>query len=74
MEILTGFAVLAIATLLVIGWIYGSLFACVFLTLPALLMFGLAVMLDGPAAPYFQIGCAVLVAAIWVPFVIRRRT
>jgi hypothetical protein len=36
MDILIG---LAIATLLVIGWIYGNLFACAFLTLPLMLLF-----------------------------------
>jgi hypothetical protein len=71
MEILIG---LTVATLLVIGWIYGNLFVCVFLTLPLLLLFCLAAALNGPAAPYYLVGCPVLLFAIWAPFVIRRRT
>ena len=48
MEILIG---LAVATVLVIGWVYGNVFACVFLTLGALLLAGFGTLLVGGGGP-----------------------
>jgi len=68
MEVLFG---LVIATLAVIGWAYGSLFACIFLTLPTI---PVAFMLtEGfSRAPVVVVLWAVLLAAIWAPRLYRR--
>lgn len=66
MEILLG---LALATVAVIGWWYGNLFVCVFLTLGALLVAGflaLAMMRTDPSTSLaFIVGGALVIAAIW---------
>ena len=70
-------AVLAIATLLIIGWIYGGLFACVFLSIaPALGLIILALQqLPGgsPSSPAWAVVCAILLVVIWTPRVLWRQ-
>ncbi len=67
MEILIG---LAIATVLVIGWAKGNLFACVFLSLGLLLgaLFSAVIMFSGQdwGAILFVI-CLALLAGVWGP-------
>jgi hypothetical protein len=70
MEILIG---LAIATVAVIGWLYGNLFVCVFLTLPVAALCVLSTTSNGPDASSWTVGCIVTLIIIWAPFVIRPR-
>ena len=66
MHILIG---LVVATVLVIGWACGNLFACVFLSLGAL---GLALAFSSvPAAGNIWLICFAIIFVIWVPFTIR---
>ena len=63
---------LTVATILIIGWGYGNLFACVFLTIPITL--GLLVFaVKTPAAPGWALTCMVLLAVIWLPRRMRLR-
>jgi len=63
---------LAVATVLIIGWGYGNLFACVFLSIPVTL--GLLVFIaQTPASPGWALACGMLLAAIWAPRRMRLR-
>jgi hypothetical protein len=68
---------MAVATLLIIGWGYGSLVACVFLTLApaaALLIFALQHLSRGhPSDPVWILVCIGLIAIIWLPRHLRLR-
>lgn len=71
LELLTG---LVIVTLLVIGWGSGSIFACVFLSLPVLFLWWCSVTwLDASIAAYLTPGCPIALALIWLPALLRRR-
>ena len=65
---------LVIATVLVMGWAGGNLFACVFLSLPV----GLAAIICALQAKQDMWGafvaCLVILAVIWLPRHIRHRT
>jgi hypothetical protein len=65
MHILIG---LVVATVLVIGWACGNLFACVFLSLPTIGLFVFLAMQNHPAAAW----CLAALGAIWVPLGYRR--
>lgn len=69
MSVLAGFA---IAALVVIGWLAGLLFVCIFLTLPTI---PVAFMLtEGfSRAPVVVMLWTVLLALIWMPFLVSRR-
>jgi hypothetical protein len=71
--ILIGLAVLAVASLLVIGVGYGNLFVCVFLTLPivavGLIAAGSGNTLGTLVFPLVTFG---MLIAIWAPFLYRR--
>jgi len=66
MEILIG---LAVATAAVIGWFYGSLFVCVFLTLPVVATVLIAAVPGQPGngSNAMAIGCWLAVMVIWGP-------
>ena len=71
MEILIG---LAIATVAAIGWFYGNLFVCVFLSLGTLLLGGFGVLIasaaNADAQPYgglILLGSVLLLMVIWLP-------
>ena len=68
---------MAVATLLIIGWAYGSLAACVFLTLApaaALLIFALQHVGNGhPSPPVWILVCVFIIWAIWLPRHLRLR-
>jgi hypothetical protein len=66
MHILIG---LAVATVLLIGWICGNVFACVFLTVGAL--FVAIVFSAAPAVGTIRLMCLACIFVIWVPFFIR---
>jgi hypothetical protein len=64
---------MAITALAIIGWGYGNLFVCVFLSLPV----GLAALMSatsdyhGPSnLPFF---IALMLVFIWAPYLLRRR-
>ena len=67
MEILVGLIGLAGATVAVIGWFYGSLFVCVFLTLPVAAVFVIAASNNGLATPDWGAGCLLALIIIWTP-------
>src|SRR5215471_6866213 len=75
MEILVGILVLAIASVLVIGWWYGSTFVCVFMTLglavPCIGLGLLGLVSGGPGGPPFFCAGWLLVALIWAPHIWR---
>ena|SRR5215472_1661508 len=75
MEILVGILVLAIASVLVMGWLRGSLFCSIFLTLglavPCILLGLLGLSWGGPAGPPFFIAGWILLGVIWAPRVLR---
>ena len=60
MHILIG---LAVATVIIILWAQGSLFACVFLSIPT----GLGALFFFSDTPVIGLICALLLAGIWVP-------
>ena len=67
---------MAVATVLIILWAQGNLFACVFLSIvPALgfLIFAIQDRTDSPGSPAWMLICAVSLAVIWVPLYLRRR-
>jgi hypothetical protein len=69
-ELLTG---LLIATMLVVGWACGSIFACVFLTLPVALVALLCAVQDsGPRIGSVLI-CLAIIAVIWTPAKLRKK-
>jgi hypothetical protein len=74
MEILIG---LALATVAVIGWFYGNLFVCVFLTLGALLGGGFGLFLAAVGEPQSGVTLflvsLVLVGIAWAPRLYRQR-
>lgn len=76
MEILIG---LAIATVAAIGWFYGNLFVCVFLSLADAIVAGIGVL--GATAPNVDahplgslmlLGSVVLLVVIWLPRLYRQ--
>ncbi len=62
-------ALLAVATVIVLGWVGGSRFVCVFLTLPVVVI-GLAAgsTSDGPVGPAILLALLV----IWIPYIYHR--
>ena len=61
---------LAVATVLIILWASGNLFACVFLSIPAglgLLIFTVQDARGSPNHWIWALACAALLAGIWVP-------
>jgi len=62
MTILVG---LAVATLLIMGWITGNRFVCVFLSLPVVGVAILALATHAPATPVAV--CVGILLAIWAP-------
>jgi len=70
MHILIG---MAVATVLIILWAQGSLFACVFLSLaPAL--GALIFLIQSPHASPWWLACVALIVVIWTPrYVLLRR-
>ena len=75
MEILSLFIILTIATVMVIGWFYGSLFVCVFLTLPVAGAFLIAsAQTTSPTGklPFdLGFGLPLAVLLIWLPRIYR---
>jgi hypothetical protein len=69
MEILIG---LVVATLAVLGWFYGSTFACVFLSIPTALFILLCCSADGPSAKQWALGGLLFLIVIWLPRIVRR--
>ena len=78
MHILIGLIGLVVATVIIIMWARGGLFACVFLSIPiggGLLVFVLQVPSGGsPNAPIWALVCALLLAGIWAPRYFRQAT
>jgi hypothetical protein len=63
---------LAIATVLIIGWAAGNLFACVFLSIPtalAMLIFAI----QSPSNVGWTLACAGALCIIWTPYMARRQ-
>ena len=54
---------MAVATVLIILWAQGSLFACVFLSIPT----GLGLLFFFSDTPVIGLICVLLLAGIWVP-------
>lgn len=69
LELLVG---LIIATVLVIGWVYGSLFACVFLTLCGVVLGALGAAVTQDGSGFLAGGIIILLA--WLPRVLRKTT
>jgi hypothetical protein len=69
MELLIFFAIAAVCAL---GWFGGNRFVCVFLSMPIGALMLLAANTGGEGTGKFMAGCLVALAAIWLPFVIRR--
>lgn len=64
MAILLG---LCVATLLVIGWFVGSIFACVFMTLPVAAVGLIFALQDTGARTGWVLVCLGIIAVIWAP-------
>jgi hypothetical protein len=69
MELLICFAIAAVCAL---GWFGGNRFVCVFLSLPVAAVMLIEMHDHQPADGKFLLGCLVALAAIWLPYVIRR--
>ena len=70
MHILIG---MAVATVLIILWASGNLFACVFLSIPPALGLLIIAMRTDPALPIYPQLCFGSLAVIWTPRFLHRR-
>ena len=74
MHILIGLIGLTIATVIIMLWSRGTLFACVFLSIPTglgLLLFTVQDAARSPGHMTWALVCAVLLAGIWAPRLFR---
>jgi RsiW-degrading membrane proteinase PrsW (M82 family) len=70
MHILIGLIGLTIATVIIMLWARGTLFACVFLSIPTtlvMLIFAFQDRTGSPNGPVWALVCAMLLAVIWAP-------
>ena len=71
--LLIAIIVMGLATILLIGWAQGQLFACVFLSIPPALGLLIIAMRTDPALPIYPQLCFGALAIIWTPrYLIRR--
>lgn len=68
--LLIAIIVMGLATILLIGWAQGQLFACVFLSIPtglAMLIFAMQEPVRSPDHVFWASVCFGLLVAIWAP-------
>ena len=63
--------ILALLTVLALGWFAGNIFVCVFLTLPIVGLMLLFATGGGPAVGTWELGFGAVLVAIWLPRYIR---
>jgi hypothetical protein len=78
MHILIGILIgMGVAATLIILWVQGNLFACVFLSIPPALGLLIFTLQDGTNSPNhvdWAIACLALLAVVWMPhYCLRRR-